>query len=374
MAQSAVNPPFEYTEEANGGIMKKEREINLDIIRCLAVIGVLGVHFFLNTSYYQTPITNKRMVFMTGIRTILMCCVPLFLLLTGYLMSRKKEISIHYYKGIRHTLGIYILVSICCLLYKNIFWGQGTGIIGAAKEILAFSADGYSWYIEMYIGLFLMIPFLNILYSAIPEKTGKKILLCTLLFMTVAPTIFDFFGIKILPEWWENIWPLLYYFVGAYIREYHPKPDWKKNILLLAVSFLATALINTYANYGNPYQNGVANEWWGWMTFINSVLLFILIKNLKTESLPLILKKIITKVSQVSLGIYLCSWMADQYVYPIFNQYVPEMDDKLNYYPLIVGIVFLISFILAFFLDRLYNLIEFIVRKIFNNGGGKAHA
>ena len=98
MAQSAVNPPFEYTEEANGGIMKKEREINLDIIRCLAVIGVLGVHFFLNTSYYQTPITNKRMVFMTGIRTILMCCVPLFLLHTGYLMSRKKEISIHYYK------------------------------------------------------------------------------------------------------------------------------------------------------------------------------------------------------------------------------------------------------------------------------------
>lgn len=369
-----IDPPFECAEKYEGGAMKKEREINLDIIRCLAVIGVLGVHFFLNTSYYQTPITNKRMVFMTGIRTILMCCVPLFLLLTGYLMSQKKVISIHYYKGIRHTLGIYILASICCLLYKNIFLGQRIGTIGALREILAFYADGYSWYIEMYIGLFLLIPFLNILYSAISERAGKKLLICTLLFMTVAPTIFNSFGTKILPEWWEDLWPLLYYFIGGYIREYCPKINWKKNLILIVSSFLITISVNTYINYGNVYANSVANEWWGWMTFINSVLVFVFVKNLKTESLPVLLKKIITKISQLSLGIYLCSWMADQYVYPIFNQYVPEMDDKLNYYLLIVFIVFTIAFILAFIIDKIYNLIEFIFRKIFNRRGGKVHA
>ena len=95
--------------------------------------------------------------------------------------------------------------------------------------------------------------------------------------------------------------------------------------------------------------------------------------HLFSGSLPTIVKKIITKISQLSLGMYLCSWMADQYVYPIFNQHVPEMDDKLNYYPLIVLIVFFISFILAFIIDKIYNLIGYVVRKIFNFRGGKAY-
>ena len=47
-----------------------------------------------------------------------MICVPLFLLLTGYLM-KNKELSIKYYKGIGNTLFVYVLASIACVLFKN---------------------------------------------------------------------------------------------------------------------------------------------------------------------------------------------------------------------------------------------------------------
>ena len=50
------------------------------------------------------------------------------------------------------------------------------------------------------------------------------------------------------------------------------------------------------------------------------------------------------------------------------------MDDKLNYYLPIVFIVFTIAFILAFIIDKIYNLIEFTFGKIFNRRGGKVHA
>lgn len=53
--------------------MKKERDINLDLIRSVAVIGVISVHFFLNTGFYQETVVGKRMAIMVSMRTFCMC-------------------------------------------------------------------------------------------------------------------------------------------------------------------------------------------------------------------------------------------------------------------------------------------------------------
>lgn len=70
-------------------VQKRERNCNLDIIRCVAVFTVICVHFFLNSEYYTYPIVGERMYIMTFICTAARVCVPLFLLLTGYLMRQK---------------------------------------------------------------------------------------------------------------------------------------------------------------------------------------------------------------------------------------------------------------------------------------------
>lgn len=40
--------------------MKKSRNINLDLIRCLAVFSVISVHFFLNTGFYDEEVIGKK--------------------------------------------------------------------------------------------------------------------------------------------------------------------------------------------------------------------------------------------------------------------------------------------------------------------------
>ena len=89
-----------------------------------------------------------------------MICVPLFLLLTGYLM-KNKELSIKYYKGIGNTLFVYVLASIACVLFKNIYYPNEHHNL--LLSILNFTGANYAWYIEMYIGLFFIIPFLNLI-------------------------------------------------------------------------------------------------------------------------------------------------------------------------------------------------------------------
>ena len=68
----------------------QKRNLNIDLIKSVAVIFVLLIHFFLHIDFYNTPIIGIRMTFLTVLRNVFIICVPLFLTTTGYLMCRKN--------------------------------------------------------------------------------------------------------------------------------------------------------------------------------------------------------------------------------------------------------------------------------------------
>ena len=162
--------------------VKRSRDPNLDVVRCIALLGVVSVHFFMHTNYYFRPVQGARMYVMTLLRTGAMTCVPLFLLLSGYLLRNKRP-ERGYYLSLVRTLGIYLLACGVSLLYRLHAMPQLT-----ARELLQkflnFNLPEYGWYIEMYLGLFLLIPWLNILFHALEGKRRKQQLLLTLLALT----------------------------------------------------------------------------------------------------------------------------------------------------------------------------------------------
>ncbi len=79
------------------------RDTSLDLIRIVALFGVLSVHFFWYTGFYQTNTKGKLMFSMYILRNIFMYCVPLFLVLSGYLMNKKK-LTKSYYLGVIQTI------------------------------------------------------------------------------------------------------------------------------------------------------------------------------------------------------------------------------------------------------------------------------
>ena len=70
-----------------------------DLIRILAFILVISVHFFMNNGFYSQTVAGKRMFIMTLMRSFFIICVPLFITLSGYLL-RKKKLEKSYYKRI----------------------------------------------------------------------------------------------------------------------------------------------------------------------------------------------------------------------------------------------------------------------------------
>lgn len=63
----------------------KSRVIGLDIIRCVAIIFVFCIHFILYSDFYSTDLNGLGMFLISCFRWLVFNCIPLFLLLTGYL-------------------------------------------------------------------------------------------------------------------------------------------------------------------------------------------------------------------------------------------------------------------------------------------------
>lgn len=158
------------------GTMDGNRKSGLDIIRASAIFFVLSVHFFLNTNFYNTPLVGKSMYLQSFMRMTFIICVPLFLILTGYL-QRNKQVTKSYFKNLIPTLVLYFLYSIAAIAFRIVVLRENKSIIQWISSIENFSAISYSWYIEMFIGLFLISPFLNLVYNNLNSNKQKKYLL-----------------------------------------------------------------------------------------------------------------------------------------------------------------------------------------------------
>ena len=97
----------------------REREFGADVVRILAVCLVFWLHFYLRNGFYYTPVDNLAGFIAVAFRPVFMCCIPLFLILTGYLKCGKPW-KWSGYCSILPILTNYMLTCILVFLKDNI--------------------------------------------------------------------------------------------------------------------------------------------------------------------------------------------------------------------------------------------------------------
>lgn len=352
----------------------------MDIIRSFALFFVVSVHFFYNNDYYVTVIAGPRMYIMTLMRSFFMICVPLFIMLSGYLMCN-KTVCKAYYKKLIYIVSIYLLASLCCILYKTFFLKEPFSFVYSVKSIFEYKAAPYAWYVEMYIGLFLLCPFLNILYKGLKTKKEKHALLFTLITITALPSVTNIFypsighiinpayyneNIGILPVYWLFIYPITYYFIGCYLKEYKLNISNTKIAIFSVIVFLVNGSFVFYRSCGFKFIRGIWTDHSSFLVLLQSVLFFAFFDNLKYNNFPKAASAFFKNISQLCFGGYLISWIFDNYFYKILNTHVEDMPLRLNYFIIIVPVVFICSIILSFVINKIYDLI-LLFNKIFQN-------
>lgn len=324
-------------------------DTSLDLIRIVAFLSVLFVHFFYRAGFYKRVMIGERAYISLLIRTLFMDCIPLFLLLTGYLMNQKKA-SVKYYKGLLKILFMYVLAGICCQIFS--YLREPVSFKTIIASFLSFDAAPYAWYVEMYIGLFLLIPFLNLAWNALPNKKAKLGLVITMLVLTSLPFLLRA-EFKFIPVYWYSVYPVSYYFVGAYLSEFPPKIKKRYLLLLLAAHVLLTGSNIFWRNYGIKF----AGKWTNWAdirNLITGVLVFLLLKGIHTENWNLKFRKFLRYLGSLTFGAYLVSWIFDTICYGYMRERIPELGIHFEYMFLIVPVVAVCSLLLS----ALLNLIN----------------
>lgn len=343
-------------------LQEKSRDLNLDFIRAMAAFLVLSVHFFLNNGYYDTILSGRKMLAMTVVRMAFMVCVPLFLLLTGYL-CRKRKLSLRYYSGAAHILLTYLICAVLCEVFRVLLQGRDIQWRQIVSRLLDYSAVPYGWYIEMYLGLFLLIPFLNALYNGLESKRAKQVLVLTLFCMTSLPSIINL-NHDLIPEWWVRIYPLTYYMIGAYLSEFKPKLRLRWGLPALAILVIVGGSFNYFRCINRPFVVEDYNSWAGVGILLSTVLLFLLLTQIKLDKVPRFFQWLIGKGAELSLGIYMISWCYDQLFYPILAARVPVVSDRLPWYFAIVPAVYLCSLVTAQLIEWLRKFLTALFDRI----------
>lgn len=322
------------------------RICGLDLIRVVAIFFVIAGHFFmLNTQYTNAPIQSISIFVQRMMMSVFYVSVPLFMMLTGYLNINKTP-SKKYYKGMVRVLVSYLFFSIVTIIFRAYYLGEELSPVRWLSRIFHYSAIPYAWYIEMWIGLALLTPFLNYLYRAIPMMKQKLLLLATLFVMASLPSSINTRAV-LLPDYFQQAcYPLLYYFIGAFIREYYPTIKLLVGMIVLLLASLFNPLATlTFAgtNSSDFTYGGMAS---GVCSVFIAVAIFLMLYRRDISVKPI--KRWVTHCSMVSLEMYLCCYMFDQLYYPWFKERFFESQSQfLPWFLVIVPAVFLSSYIVA---------------------------
>lgn len=309
--------------------------LSLDLIRAVAITLVMVYHVF--------KLGDMSMP-QAGVRCFSMVCNPLFLMLTGYL-NNNKTFEDYFDKGkwrgcIRILLA-YVMLGSVCYVAGNFLDGKGVSLKEFLLKLLSFRLTPYGWYIEMWIGLFFLTPFLNMIACQLTDKS-LKCFIAVLLFFTCIASFFNRNGMVVLPNFWISLYPVTYYFLGYFIAKHNVRiPS------LLAISYCVFVVV------GEPLLNYILHTnsylyfWGGFDTIVYALLafmLFALMKNAKLQNVKS--GGVIARLSRVSLYMYLISYVFDHFWYTTFKRefFTNEPIFNFPYYFIIFGLSFMCTF------------------------------
>lgn len=274
------------------------RIVWLDVIRCVAMIMVIGVHcidpFYISPTMRAIPeYTHWAAIYGSLLRP----SVPLFVMMTGLLLLpvKKQPLGKFYKKRIYRVLFPFLIWSV---LYSMFPWV--TGVLGLPKEIISdffcytqgqesqslidslkdvamipfnFShKENHMWYIYLLIGLYLYMPFFSAWIENADRKTKRAFLLIWIISLFipylkeyVANCLFERSGYVFGTDTW-NEFGLFYYFagfngyllLGHYVKKGN---DWSlMKTFILCILMFAVGYYITYTGFSTTASNPNATE------------------------------------------------------------------------------------------------------------------
>lgn len=230
------------------------RDLRLDLLRVVACYLVIQQHAseFFYIGPQNSVVTGDNTLRIGIITSIARISVPLFVMISGYLLLPMRSTLSEFFK--KRFARILIPFVVWCILYALYFMitrgdSWGTALTNILHIPLNFGVEvGHLWYVYMLIGLYLIIPILSPWIAACSRKVLRGYLL-----LWGLTTLLPYIHLLYPQVWGECFWnptPAFYYFsgfagyliLGCYIRKFGALPI-PQALAMTLVGYLLTAAI-----------------------------------------------------------------------------------------------------------------------------------
>lgn len=330
---------------------QKNRLQGIDLLKCVAIITIPSQHFFSHHSNFrQAPFDSLSMFIQSVGMEFFLIGVPLFIAITGYLNKQTEPTWSYYRKGLKVIIP-YILISIIYIFFRKLYLHESISFIQGVKMILGFNAISYAWYVEMWIGLYLLAPFLNILSNGIKSSKTSIILIITLYVMSYLTLTTNREGLKVLPGYWSNLSPLACFFFGSHIRKFGCDFSKKKLILFILFAIITEPTINLLLFPGQRYY-----FIFGIYLLIVPAMFAFFILYYKWETSKRWLQKTLATVSDLTLEMYLYCALCDMLLYPFFIRWYVSQNQFGLFFFFIIPLELIMTFCMAWLTSRFIKI------------------
>ncbi len=291
----------------------KSRKVFLDLLRNLACFLVIVNHTNSTIFLGHAPDSPIWYVSLTYF-FISKIAVPIFFMISGYLLLSKVD---SWKKALFRVLRIVIVLVVCGFIYSvyealHLYPGTPlwTQIQNTAFKVHSKTPSNALWYLYAYLGVLLMLPFLQKMAQAMKKQDYHIFFVISGLFVSVLPILTHYF-----PDFYLFVdfqLPLFsgyicMLFVGNYFARFEiKKTTW--GFLAAAALFVLMLAFNVVATYFEYQQSSTA-----YLFFDNRVFLPILVQSacvfymVSFVRLPEKVANVVCYIGSCTFGIYLIS-------------------------------------------------------------------
>lgn len=283
--------------------MQEKRNVNIELIRIVAMLAVIIHHYFRHGGGTVWPEfgTVKYTVFWAA-DAFAFVCVNLFVLISGYCLAQTKfKIS----RLIRLWVETETYSIICVVVCKIL--GADISSIQVIKALMPFTTESY-WFVTAYALLLCFAPFLNIAINNMNQKQHRLLIALVVIVFSIMPTFFVWER-DLITTGMDYEWFVALYIIASYIRKYGLKCNVRFALVGYVIFSFVTGLariplgVVSYRIVGSYILSGLFFRYNSITVLVASVFLFWALLN--TDIKNKMIQKAISNYAPLTFAVYL---------------------------------------------------------------------
>ena len=309
-----------------------EREVNLDLLRVFAMFLIVSLHSIDHSGVLETAesMGGLALFYTRFVYGLCQICVNCFVLISGYFLVNAK---VRIKKIINLWMEI-VFYSFSLKLFMLVIMHKPISVVSIISCLFPVVSGRY-WFMTIYIGLYLISPFLNIGIKAMNKWQHTMLLVIMGLLFSVWISVYPTFAGMNSGAGWGLPWFIVLYITAAWFRLYYEKNAysfsffcfWVLSALVICILYcISVKIVILHRFFDNMYRYDNI------LVYLSSIMIMTAFINTPIKGKNT--RNLIMKLSPLTLGVYLIHAHADISPWLWKNINLPQYMNK-PYFPFI---------------------------------------